>query len=67
MYLGVLGEVFLKSLGSAGVLGVVLRDLPLAAAQLQQKIFLRMTVQKNIKFLSMWSKKNNTVLASPNF
>jgi hypothetical protein len=43
----------LKSLGSAGVLGVllvvvvvVLRDLPLAAAQLQHKIFLSMMLQK---------------------
>ncbi len=46
VYLGVLGEVFLKSLGSAGVLEVVQRDLPLGAAQLQQKIFLSMIVQK---------------------
>jgi hypothetical protein len=37
----------LKSLGSAGVLAVVvLRDLPLTAAQLQHKIFLSMMVPK---------------------
>jgi hypothetical protein len=49
LYLGVLGEVFLKSLGSGVLAVVVLRDFPLGGAQLQRKILLSMMVQKNSK------------------